>query len=114
MFSDFDLDSKYGTRALKRLYSALESNMNFCTDSSGAMPASMVPSRKTKEVMAEFVKQLTLENDPLVANLLDDVAACYSLLLSVATHELDVVGLDYNSRKKPDVRVFLNRLAGIP
>ena len=114
MFADFDLDSKYGTRALKCLYSALESNMNFYADPSGAMPASMVPSRKTKDVMAEFVTQMARDKDPLVNKLPDNVATCYSVLLSVATEELDVVGLDSNSRKKPDVRVFLNRLAGIP
>lgn len=114
MFADFDLDSKYGTRALKRLYSSMDSNLSFQKDFSGAMPTALLPSRKTKDIMAEFVESMAREKDPLVKKLPDhDVSRC-SLLLAVASDELAVVGLDSDGRKKPDVRVFLNRLAGLP
>ena len=114
MFAEFDLDSKYGKRALKRLYTALESNVALQSEASGSVSiASALPSRKTKEVIEQFIKEMVRDGDPMVAKIPADEESRHGVLLTVAYLELELVGLNAELRKKADVRVFLNRLAGV-
>jgi len=118
MLADCDLDSKYGKRALKRFYQALENNERLLSDSGGfngyITQSSTFPARNTKELLNSFVVQLQEDNDPLAATLPKSETLRYGALLAMATTELDLVGLDVDNRKKADVRIFLNRLAGMP
>lgn len=115
MLADFDLDSKYGKRALKRFYQALENNERFMENPNGYITqSSTFPSRNTKELLNQFVQDLKDDKDPLVATLPESEMVRFCVLLSVATAELELVGIEADNRKKADVRVFLNRLAGLP
>ena len=60
MLSDFDLDSLYGKRALKRFYLAFSSNAE--------QPQLVLPSRKSDLILDNFVAELikTNSNDPIV------------------------------------------------
>jgi hypothetical protein len=110
--SSFDLDSKYGKRALKHLYRKLHEN-----DGSGVeepQSSNFLPSRNADEIIDEFVKEAKETNDPFYHALPNDKRrVVQSLVLSLAVGELDKVGLDRDARAKADVRAFLNRIAGI-
>lgn len=114
MFADFDLDSKYGKRALRQLYSALEKNLYFQSEANAGIASSpSMPSRNSKEIIAEFLRQLTRDRDPFLNELPSNEDLRDSQLLSLAISEMELVGIDAEARKKSDVRVFLNRLAGL-
>eukprot|EP00977_Amphora_coffeiformis_P006901 scaffold1508_cov178-Amphora_coffeaeformis.AAC.9 len=114
MFADFDLDSKYGKRALRQLYSALEKNLYFQSEANAGVTSSpTMPSRNSKEIIADFLMDLTRDGDPVLKELPSDGNQRDCRLLSVALSEMELVGIDAEARKKSDVRVFLNRLAGL-
>ena len=108
--SEFDLDSKYGKRALKRFYGALEEN-----ESSGGETAfGALSSTNVGEIIDEFIKEIKLIGDHIVDSIpTDDDLVKHAFVLSIATAELDRVGLDRDTRAKADVRMFLNRLSGL-
>eukprot|EP00533_Pseudo-nitzschia_delicatissima_P000213 CAMPEP_0116103940 /NCGR_PEP_ID=MMETSP0327-20121206/14173_1 /TAXON_ID=44447 /ORGANISM="Pseudo-nitzschia delicatissima, Strain B596" /LENGTH=999 /DNA_ID=CAMNT_0003596125 /DNA_START=63 /DNA_END=3062 /DNA_ORIENTATION=- len=113
--SEFDLDSKYGKRALKRFYNALEENEASGGESSmGVMGVLSSESGKAKAIIGDFVKDSSVVGDPIVRSLpSDDEKLRNACVLSIALAELDRVGLDKAARSKADVRIFLNRLSGL-
>lgn len=104
LLSDFDLDSLYGKRALKRFYAAFN-----CIE----QPEIRL-SRKSDQILDLFVKQLVQAKDPIVRSLPNLHAAKRSAVLAVASIALEDVGLGGDARKNADVRVFLNRIFGLP
>ncbi|KAG7374783.1 RNA methylase [Nitzschia inconspicua] len=120
--SSFDLDSKYGKRALKRLYLKLQH-----VDSSGVeepQSASFLPATNAEEVIDDFVAEMKATDHPLSKSLFvtekeskeeqkREKWKMQSLVMCICLEELDNVGLDRDARSKADVRAFLNRLAGI-
>jgi hypothetical protein len=113
--SEFDLDSKYGKRALKRFYNALEENEASGGESSlGMMGVLSSESGRAKAIIEEFLRDCKLAEDPILKSLPnDDEKLRNACVLSIAMAELDRVGLDKTARSKADVRVFLNRLSGL-
>ena len=113
--SEFDLDSKYGKRALKRFYNALEENEASCGESSaGLLGILSSESGRAKSIIEEFITESTVFKDPIVQSLPnDDQKLRNACVLSIAIAELERVGLDKDMRSKADVRVFLNRLSGL-
>jgi hypothetical protein len=113
--SEFDLDSKYGKRALKRFYRALEENETSAGESSAGVLGVLSSERgKAKTIIEDFVKDSILARDPIVQSLPnDDEKMRNACVLSIAKAELDRIGLDKASRNKADVRVFLNRISGL-
>jgi hypothetical protein len=108
--SEFDLDSKYGKRALKRYYNALDENES----SGGGTTVGPLSSTNTGEIIREFIKEITIAGDPILNSLpTDDEQMKHACVLSIATAELDRVGLDRETRAKGDVRIFLNRISGL-
>jgi hypothetical protein len=110
--SSFDLDSKYGKRALKRLYVKLQNievvGMEEPTSSH------FLPALNAGKVIDDFVTELKATNDPLLKSLpLENTRSMQVLVLCVCLEEFDKIGLDRDARAKVDVRMFLNRLAGI-
>ena len=113
--SEFDLDSKYGKRALKRFYNALEENEASGGESSvGVLGVLSSESGKAKAIIEEFINDSKVAGDPIVHSLpSDDEKLKNACVLSIAIAELERVGLDKSARSKADVRVFLNRLSGL-
>jgi hypothetical protein len=113
--SEFDLDSKYGKRALRRFYRALEENEASAGESSTGVLGVLSSERgKAKAIIEDFVKDSIVARDPIVQSLpQDDEKLRNACVLSIAKAELDRIGLDKASRNKADVRVFLNRLSGL-
>lgn len=108
--SEFDLDSKYGKRALKRFYSALDEN----EASGGETTAGALSSINTGEIVDAFIKASRIAGDPILKSVPnDDEDTKHACVLSIATAELDGVGLDRDTRARGDVRIFLNRLSGL-
>ncbi|OEU05850.1 hypothetical protein FRACYDRAFT_257886 [Fragilariopsis cylindrus CCMP1102] len=108
--SEFDLDSKYGKRALKRYYSALDENES----SGGGTTVGPLSSTNTGEIIEEFIREITIAGDPILNSLpTDDEKLKHACVLCIATAELDRVGLDRETRSKGDVRIFLNRISGL-
>jgi hypothetical protein len=110
--SSFDLDSKYGKRALKRLYVKLQNIESFGMEEP---PSShFLPALNAGEIIDDFIRELKVTNDPLLKSLpLDNEKSRQVLVLCICLEEFDKVGLDRDARAKADVRIFLNRLAGI-
>eukprot|EP00529_Nitzschia_sp_RCC80_P001681 CAMPEP_0113496240 /NCGR_PEP_ID=MMETSP0014_2-20120614/30019_1 /TAXON_ID=2857 /ORGANISM="Nitzschia sp." /LENGTH=881 /DNA_ID=CAMNT_0000390155 /DNA_START=1 /DNA_END=2646 /DNA_ORIENTATION=- /assembly_acc=CAM_ASM_000159 len=102
--SDFDLDSKYGKRALKRLYRSVSDSQVTPSD----VAVDILPSRKSSEILSDFTKSLHGEGFAE-----QNGTPNYSALLSLVLFELERLGIDGASRGKADVRIFLNRLAGV-
>jgi C-terminal domain on Strawberry notch homologue/P-loop containing NTP hydrolase pore-1 len=133
MLSEFDLDSKYGKRALKRFSRAIHEHVleeqarenhnqplsTYTTNSDHAGDGSVVsamPSRNAREILDQFIQQRTAARDPIIESMIKsttDNSRRHSMLLVLAAQELDQIGLDFDARSKADVRVFLNRLAGL-
>ena len=113
--SEFDLDSKYGKRALRRFYRALEENEASAGESSAGVLGVLSSERgKAKTIIEDFVKDSIVARDPIVQSLPnDDEKMRNACVLSIAKAELDRIGLDKASRNKADVRVFLNRISGL-
>ncbi|KAG7349049.1 RNA methylase [Nitzschia inconspicua] len=120
--SSYDLESKYGKRALKRLYLKLQH-----VDSSGVeepQSASFLPATNAEEVIDDFVAEMKATDHPSSKSLFvtekeskeeqkREKWKMQSLVMCICLEELDNVGLDRDARSKADVRAFLNRLAGI-
>ena len=102
--SEFDLDSKYGRRALKRFYKSAQDSQVTPSD----VAVGILPSRKSSEIMTDFAKSLDGEGFAEANG-----SPNYSALLSLVLFELDRLGIDETNRGKADVRIFLNRLAGV-
>jgi hypothetical protein len=110
--SEFDLDSKYGKRALKRFYYALQTN-----EASGIeepLSSAHLPCRKAEEIIDAFVKDRRAAKDLEVLSFpTENKKVLQMCVMSDAVHELDRVGLDRDARAGSDVKKFLNRLAGL-
>lgn len=116
MLSLFDLDSKYGKRALKRFYAALAENqlLRGQQNDDHVLPPQCLPAVNTKSILEGFVEQLVENQDPEAASIpAENDAMKHSTVLAFATQALQDVGLDEEARAKSDIRVFLNRLAGV-
>jgi len=106
--SDFNVDSKHGTQALTRMLDTLVKNSN------------TRPSSKTNEVLDEFIQDYnyTCHGEALgVGGVMneDDMEIMRENAFDVAKKALDKVGLEEGeNRKKADVKMFLNRIAGLP
>ena len=113
--SEFDLDSKYGKRALKKFYNALEENeASGGASTVGILGVLSSESGKANSIIEDFVRKSTIANDPIVFSLpQDDESLRNACVLTVARAELDQIGLDKNARSKADVRAFLNRISGL-
>jgi len=92
--SDFDIDSLFGRRALKRVYASLRS-----------IPPS-APSRSTNAFLDEFVQ---LAGDEAAEARKQEQDAQRAYALSAAAEALEWVGLTGDA----DVKVFLNRIMGL-
>ena len=111
--SSFNLDTKFGKRSLKRLYTALNNNeIHRMGDHAGQgiLPSACLPSQNTKQILSDIVEKRKKAEDPIVATLPAEEGPRTSFLLALMTEALDKVGLD---RDKSDMKSFLNRLAGI-
>ena len=113
--SEFDLDSKYGKRALKRFYNALEESEASAGESSmGVLGVLSSESGKAKSIIETFIEDSKSYGDAIVRSLpANDEKLKIACVLSIAMAELERVGLDKSARSKADVRVFLNRLSGL-
>ena len=113
----FNVDSKHGRQALKRIFETLVK---------GSVTR---PSTTSDEVLDEFVKDYNYTshgealgtgdnfNNNLNNNLDEEMRGIMrSSAFDVARTALDSIGLteDGDVRKKADVRLFLNRIAGLP
>lgn len=92
--SDFDIDSLFGRRALKRFYSSLR-----------AVPPT-APSRSPNAILDEFVRLAVDENIEIGEQ---EEAAQHSFALTAAAEALERVGLVDDA----DVKLFLNRIMGL-
>ena len=93
--SEFDIDSRFGKRALKRVYANLR-----------AVPP-IAPSRNSNAILDEFVH--LAGNETVEVRKQDEtVQRTYALL--AAAEALIFVGLSGDA----DVKVFLNRILGLP
>lgn len=92
--SDFDIDSKFGKRALKRLYSSLRS-----------IPPSP-PSRNSSSILDEFVQ---VAGDEMADAQEQEEEVKRAAALVAAAEALERVGLTGDA----DVKVFLNRIMGL-
>ncbi|VEU39651.1 unnamed protein product [Pseudo-nitzschia multistriata] len=116
--SDFDLDSKYGKRALKRFYRALQENEATGGESSSSSSAVGILSSGNEGVRAiveQFLRESREAGDARLLKSLpvDDEKLRHACVLSIAVAELDRIGVDREARSKADVRVFLNRISGL-
>jgi hypothetical protein len=113
MLSDFDLDSRYGKRALKRFYTALATvTANYIN---GDINQVVMPSRSAEETLDRFYTQQMDAKDPTMMALPSILTLRRSAILTLICDDLETIGLGSDARKQTvDVRVFLNRLFGLP
>jgi len=100
--TDFDIDNRFGNRALKRFYSAL------------SMDPPMKPSRNSNDIMDEFLTLLR-DDDSAVASL-SDSSFDNTVILLIAKQSLEEMGLIstiIDAKKGHEVRSFLNRISGL-
>ena len=101
--SEFDIDSIYGRRALTRLYQCLLIGDN--------QSPPTAPSRHSKVILDEFAKRAAAENPTLHFY---DEAMGRSHALAAAQQALHAIGLASDDmKKKAQVKLFLNRIAGL-
>ena len=94
----------YGRRALARVYQCLLLGDNQSPDTA--------PSRHSNVILDDFAKQAATENPTLQ---FDTEAIGRSHALATAQQALDAVGLASDDiKKKAQVKMFLNRIAGLP
>jgi hypothetical protein len=93
--SDFDIDSAFGRRALKRVYSSLRS-----------VPPS-APSRNSNAILDDFISQASDDVAVAVQEQGEDAKRAHGLMR--AADSLEYVGLTGEA----EVRVFLNRISGL-
>jgi hypothetical protein len=101
--SEFDIDSSYGRRALTQVYQCL-------IEAEGGGPV-MCPSRHGNTILDEYVQKASKVESIPEATQQEEVTR-RSYALRVAQHALAEIGL--TSSKKAEVKVFLNRIAGLP
>jgi hypothetical protein len=102
--SEFDIDSVYGRRALARVYQCLLLGDNRLPDTA--------PSRHSSVILDEFAKKAAT-GDPALQ--FQTEAMGRSRALAAAQQALDAVGLaSDDTKKKAQVKMFLNRIAGLP
>ena len=120
MLADFDLDSRYGKKALKRFYTAMLRNNASLSSSSldpPPPPGGFLPSRNSEKILDEFAQELRRSNDDqdaIIQFLLADPSKRRSACLILASQDLIKVGLMEDSQKAGNVKVFLNRIFGLP
>ena len=113
MLSAFDLDSKYGTKALRRFYDALSRAIPLTNSELADYITIVMPSRGSEEILNKFSGDRERANDPFILALPRDEKLRRSLILSSLSKDLDNIGLTNDIRKTGTVKVFLNRLFGL-
>jgi hypothetical protein len=106
--SEFDIDSVYGRRALARVYQCL------LVGGDDQIPTT-IPSRRGNAILEAFAQQSASSNPVIQAMKLDEEHRRGFALLR-AKQALDDVGLSSKDTggNKAEVKVFLNRIAGLP
>lgn len=113
MLSDFDLDSPYGKRALKRFYTAL--SMATANSTNGDIHQVVMPSRNAEEILDKFYIQQMEAKDPAVMALPSMLTLRRTAILTLICNDLDTIGITSETRKQSfEVKVFLNRIFGLP
>jgi hypothetical protein len=110
MLSDFDLDSRYGKKALKRFYNNITNATN-----ADSFQQVIMPSKNTEDILDAFY-QNQMDCEDLSMRALSSIPTIRRQgILSLVRNDLDDIGLTSDSRKQNnDVKVFLNRIFGLP
>lgn len=97
-FSEFDVDSRYGKRSLKRLYDCLTAQPPF------------TPSKTSNLLLDNYILNM---KDAKFSHL--NLADGRIHALEEAQKSLEMIGIEATSdaRKNGDVKVFLNRIAAL-
>lgn len=104
--SEFDIDSVYGRRALNRFYQCvLECD-----------PPTTAPSRHSNAILEKYILDAPDEDRTVAQVRKQDETKQREYVLLVARQALLDMGLGSNEspKKNADVKVFLNRIAGLP
>jgi hypothetical protein len=91
--SEFDIDSKFGRRALKRLYDCMVSDPPY------------IPSKGSNVILDSYIAGLE-STEP-------DIQEQRLYVLSDVREGLERIGIDSDMRKKSEVTVFLNRISAL-
>ncbi|KAL3940125.1 MAG: hypothetical protein SGBAC_005264 [Bacillariaceae sp.] len=111
MLSDFDLDSRYGQKAMKRFYRALSTVKE--NQAENVPETAIYPSRSSQEILDKFAVDGVKSKNIFAMGLPDAPTSRRLAILSLACQDLEDVGLSMAS-KTGDVKVFLNRIFGLP
>ncbi|CAJ1959811.1 unnamed protein product [Cylindrotheca closterium] len=111
MLSDFDLDSRYGQKAMKRFYRAL----SIAKENRGENnpETAIYPSRSSQEILDKFAVDGIKAKNTVALGLPEVPITRRLAILSLVCQDLEDVGISMTN-KTGDVKTFLNRIFGLP